>query len=194
MNIVKYKKTYGVYNLIEWHALLRMGKATVKVPFTGGSITTQGITPATYTTEDPIIQFAIERSPEYSSGKIKLVRRVKLDGTVEIEHNIPKPIPIVIETKSDDSTAVTDGETGSESSQEDEETGSAVAEDEDSEKEECDKEGYAQEKQLVEMEFDNNDDAKDYLETTFGCIRSKLRNRADIIAAGKANGVEIGFN
>lgn len=46
---------------------------------------------------------------------------------------------------------------------------------------------------MTEVEFSCNDDAKDYLEQTFGCIRSKLRNREDIVSAGKAHNVEIIF-
>ena len=44
------------------------------------------------------------------------------------------------------------------------------------------------------MEFDNNDDAKDFLESKFGYVRAKLRNRADIVAAGEANGIAISFS
>ena len=59
----KRKVTYGVYHLVEWIAVLSLGKAKVKVQFTGGATTTQGVTPATYTTADPEVQFAIERTP-----------------------------------------------------------------------------------------------------------------------------------
>ncbi|MCX4279262.1 hypothetical protein, partial [Muribaculum sp.] len=45
----------------------------------------------------------------------------------------------------------------------------------------------------TQVEFSCNDDAKDYLEQTFGFVRSKLRNREDIVAAGKARGVDIIF-
>ena len=44
------KKVYGVYNIVEWYANIRAGKATVKVLFSGGAMTTQGVTPATFTT------------------------------------------------------------------------------------------------------------------------------------------------
>ncbi|WP_289757107.1 hypothetical protein [Muribaculum intestinale] len=180
----KAKKTYGVYNLIEWHARLRMGKATVKVAFTGGSITTQGVTPATFTTENPVIQFAIENSPEFHNGKIRVVRSVKLNGVVEIECNVPKvahdvpspiPAPITIESVAapvengdNDSDMQTDNEAKAEDSVK---TTSAT----------------------TQVEFSCNDDAKDYLEQTFGLVRSKLRNREDIVAAGKAHDVEIIF-
>ena len=160
----KTKTTYGVYNLIEWHALLRLGKAAVKVHFSGGSITTQGVTPATFTTEDPVIQFAIERSPEFRNGKIKVVRRATLNETVEIECNVPKainsepsPNPALAETTA---APVVESET-------------APA--------------------LTQVEFSCNDDAKDYLEQNFGYVRSKLKNRDEIINAGKTHGIEIFF-
>ena len=45
----------------------------------------------------------------------------------------------------------------------------------------------------IQVEFSCNDDAKDYLEQTFGFVRSKLHNREDIVAAGKTHGVDIIF-
>lgn len=189
MNTKKTKTTYGVYNLIEWHARLRMGKATVKVAFTGGSITTQGVTPATFTTENPVIQFAIENSPEFHNGKIKVVRCVKLNGVVEIECNVPKvalpiPAPAPISAKSVDAPVKEDVD-------------APVKEDENAPDTQADNEVEAEDNEAApantQVEFSCNDDAKDYLEQTFGFVRSKLRNREDIVAAGKARGVDIIF-
>lgn len=188
MNMKKTKTTYGVYNLIEWHALLRLGKASVKVQFTGGSITTQGVTPATFTTEDPVIQFAIERSPEFRNGKIKVVRTATLNEVVEIECNVPKakysaPSPIPTPTPAPipaecEAAPVKEGEIANNT--------------------EADNKAEAEDKSETspaptQVEFSCNDDAKDYLEQTFSCIRSKLRNREDIINAGKTHNVEIIF-
>ena len=184
MNRTKSKTTYGVYNMIEWYALMRMGKATVKVPFTGGSITPQGVTPATYTTSDPVIQFAIERSPDYLSGKIKVIRRVDLKEAIEVERNAPKSLtsdfaPVELNVSKadpagDQSAAVNHmPETNVDDS-------------------ECDS-GPADEIVTTQVEFSCNDDAKDYLEQNFGFIRSKLKNRDEIIAAGKSKGIEIIF-
>lgn len=180
----KTKTTYGVYNLIEWYAILRMGRATVKVPFTGGSITTQGVTPATFTTDNPVTQFAIERSPEFLSGKIKVVRRVNLNGVVEIERNSPKVVP-------NDHNATSTAETTDAPALEDSvpfET-SVSPTDNGTEVESIAESAPS----LTPVEFSCNDDAKDYLEQTFGLVRSKLRNRDDIVAAGKTHGVEINF-
>ena len=200
MNVNKSKTTYGVYNLIEWHALLHLGKGRVKVTFTGGSITTQGVTPATFTTEDPVVQFAIERSPEFKSGKIKVVRRVKLEGLIPIERNGLGPRSEALAQNHSGAEAGTSGlgprsealaqnhsggmgqdggggfgaEDGAGSSEEGGETAAA---------------GIG----MTQVEFASNDEAKDYLEQNFGLVRSKLRNKEDIYKAGKANGVEIFF-
>ena len=200
MNVNKSKTTYGVYNLIEWHALLHLGKGRVKVTFTGGSITTQGVTPATFTTEDPVVQFAIERSPEFKSGKIKVVRRVKLEGLIPIERNGLGPRSKDLAQNHSGAEAGTSGlgsrsealaqnhsggmgqdggggfgaEDGAGSSEEGGETAAA---------------GIG----MTQVEFASNDEAKDYLEQNFGLVRSKLRNKEDIYKAGKANGVEIFF-
>lgn len=167
MDKTKTKTTYGVYNLIEWQALLGAGRARVKVPFTGGSITTQGVTPATYTTENPVIQFAIERSPEFRSGKIKVVRRVRLEGEIEIERNASGP---------------TDGGNVRMDEEESGDTDGAHTED-----------VAAQAPGPERMEFTCNDDAKDWLEQKWGFVRSKLRTREDIVTAGRRKGVEIVF-
>lgn len=199
-NMNKTKTTYGVYNLIEWHALLRMGKATVRVNFTGGSITTQGVTPATFTTEDPIVQFAIEKSPEFKSGKIKVVNRVKLGGDVKIERNPPK-----LRFTGEDAKKTTEVKTeGGEECTESEVNDRKLLGDEccvkDASEEDCAgtpedlPELVPADTGVIEKEFDNNDDARDYLEQNFGFIRSKLRNRADIVAAGKVHGIIISFS
>lgn len=206
MNVNKSKTTYGVYNLIEWHALLHLGKGRVKVTFTGGSITAQGVTPATFTTEDPVVQFAIERSPEFKSGKIKVVRRVKLEGLIPIERNGLGARSKDLAQNYSGTEAGTSGlgpraealaqnysggmgqDGGSGFGAEDgamEQDGAGSSE----EGGETAAAGIG----MTQVEFASNDEAKDYLEQNFGLVRSKLRNREDIYKAGKANGVEIFF-
>lgn len=191
------KIIYGVYNLVEWHAILRMGKTVVKVPFTGGSITTQGVSPATFATSNPVVQMAIERSQEFASGKIKIVRSSPLGGEVPVERNPLKSVISEPVAETGDSTGenVADGTLAEEREMEcaagDEMCADEAEDVEDAEDELVEEEvGH---KAMTQVEFSVNDDAKDYLESTFGCVRSKLRTRADIVAAGKANGVEIIF-
>lgn len=74
------RKTYGVRGYMEWVALIPCGKATMRVHFSGGSLTGYGVTPAEYTTQNPMTQTIIENSKEYKSGKIFLLREVEGNG------------------------------------------------------------------------------------------------------------------
>lgn len=71
-------KTYGVSGLLEWSAVIKAGKAAINVMFSGGSLNGYGITPATYTTSNAIIQAIIENSAYFQSGKIKLLSTAPL--------------------------------------------------------------------------------------------------------------------
>ena len=74
------KKTYGVQGYMEWQALIRCGKATLTVHFRGGSLTGYGVTPAEFTTENPMTQAIIENSDYFKKGKIFLMREVEGTG------------------------------------------------------------------------------------------------------------------
>ena len=65
---------------MEWVALIECGKATVKVHFSGGSLTGYGVTPAEFTTQNPMTQEIIENSKEFKSGKIFLLREIEGTG------------------------------------------------------------------------------------------------------------------
>lgn len=200
----KKKITYGVYNIIEWHAALAIGKAKVRVSFTGGAVTTNGVTPATFTTSDPIVQLAIQRSKEFTSGKIKIVRSNTLQEEVAIERNVKAPAK-----KASESTQMnpkTNGGTITDESPVSEDTQAEALEDSEEmsiESETSDVVTAAEEKEVpigaesvteeLTKSFAVNDDAKDYLVEEFGFIRSKLRTRDDIIKAGKSRGVNIVF-
>ena len=65
---------------MEWVALIECGKATVKVHFSGGSLTGYGVTPAEFTTQNPMTQAIIENSKDFKSGKIFLLREIEGTG------------------------------------------------------------------------------------------------------------------
>lgn len=141
-----------------------------------------GVTPATYTTSSFLIQQAIENSNEFKRGRIRIVRTIELDEEIHIERPKPAPTP----------TPTAEAEKVPEPT---EEAAAAAAEvnAEDGATSEKQPEESAPTAPLTQVEFSCNDDAKDYLEQTFGYVRSKLRNREDIINAGKAHNVEIIF-
>lgn len=65
------KRTYAVAGMMEWNVLIPAGRSTVRVHFSGGTVTGYGVSPATYTTENPAVMHLIEQSFWYRSGKIK---------------------------------------------------------------------------------------------------------------------------
>lgn len=103
----KLKITYGVIGINEWHTNIPLGKASVRVSFTGGATTLNGVIPASYTTDNPIVQMAIERSQAFLSGKIKKIRSYTTDEEIQIEVNPPKPSWDASQTTPSESTATT---------------------------------------------------------------------------------------
>ena len=78
-------KVYGVKGLMEWVATIQVGKATIRVPFSGGSMSAFGVIPATYKTSDVVMQHIIERSNYFASGKITLLRTFVTEEEIKAE-------------------------------------------------------------------------------------------------------------
>lgn len=183
----KKRVTYGVSGMMEFQAIIKIGRSAMKVLFTDGSMNAMGTNPATYTTDNLMVQHAIENSDHFKRGRIHIVRTVPLDEEVHIDRNpkretppapAPDPAPLNGDQNAPEEETKQDNE---EESQPEEDVKKAEEE-------------TPAPTTMTEMEFDNNDDAKDFLETNFGYIRSKLRNRADIVAAGEAHGIAISFS
>ena len=69
-------KTYGVRGLMEWWVELPTHQEkikTVKVMFTGGQISGYRISPARFTTADPVLQEIIEQSDHFRKNRIYLM-------------------------------------------------------------------------------------------------------------------------
>lgn len=188
------RKTYGIYGYIEYQAVINVGQNKIKIPFTGGTVSAFGTTPATFETDNLVAQISIEHSPEYRSGKISLLRDVELDRNIEIGNNgkpvakggrlagTPGPVGLgkgIAENGIGTERAQgTDGDGVSAASGE---AASAVAS------------GDVAPAITEEVEFSCVDDAKEYLTEKFGAQKSKLRTRAAIIECGKQYGVDIVF-
>lgn len=180
----KKRITYGVYGMMEYQALIKIGKATLKVQFTDGSITAYGQNPAQFTTADFIVQHAIENSSDYKRGRIKRVSVIELDEDVHIERN-------PVKATAQEATATAESATASANepaSATTDETAASV----DGEAAPAEAEAEDSTSTMTEVEFTCNADAKEYLENTFG-VKASLRTRADIIACGETYGVKISF-
>ncbi len=85
-----YKKKYGVFGLLEYHAVLPLGGGSVRVDFQHGSINTRGVEPATFTTENQIVQKLIEDSDKFKSGRIKLIEKIVIGEAKEESASVSK--------------------------------------------------------------------------------------------------------
>ena len=192
----KKRITYGVYGMMEYQTIIKIGRATLKVLFTDGSMTAIGQNPAKYTTSDFLVQRAIENSSEFKKGRIQVVDTIELDEDVRIERNPAKPstqtanvaAKAVIEDKPakaslSQTTPVTeDADTKETADEPTEEVNAGVVTPTD----EADAE-------TIEVEFTDNQEAKDYIFKNFGVKPGTMRNREDIKAVGETYGVKITF-
>lgn len=80
---MKKRITYEIHGQIERNSYFRIGKALVRIEFTGGSINSTGVYPAHYVTENPLFQQAIENSDAFRNGEIKR-------GKVEVINEVCK--------------------------------------------------------------------------------------------------------
>lgn len=164
----------------------------MKVLFTGGSMTAMGVNPAKFTTDSLLTQQAIENSQQFKKGLIKKINVIELNEEVKILRN-PAPVP----KKEIEAPAVAD-EVSPQSPKE----APVEAEQPEKETEEISNANSGETSEeasptpvdgLLQVEFSLNEDAKDYLEQNFGVNKAKLKNRPQIIACAKENGVDLIF-
>ena len=199
----KKRITYGVYGMMEYQSIIKIGRATLKVLFSDGSMTAFGQNPAKYTTSDFLVQRAIENSSDFKRGRISVVSSIELDEEVRIERNPAKKETVKAantEAKSTagETTTVTDGEqtatkgvaeaTAKEETPADETSASTDEAEAEAEQEAT----TSTTDGATEVEFTTNQEAKDYLANTFG-VTTAFRNRAEIVACGATYGVKITF-
>lgn len=178
--------------MMEYQAIIKIGRSAMKVTFTDGSMNAMGTSPATYTTDNLMVQHAIENSDQFKRGRIRIVNTIDLDEEVYIDRN-PKHEPTNTPNDGEAAAPTADKDNHPDEHESKDETQEAVDEDADDNAPVAAEAESSASAGLTPMEFDNNDDAKDFLESTFGYVRSRLRNRADIVAAGEANGISISF-
>lgn len=178
----KKRITYGVNGMMEYQAVIKVGKKNVNILFSDGSVSAMGTTPASFTTDNIIIQNAIEASNDFKRGLISVVRTINLDEELHVLRNnsntdySPRTYPTIQSVQGENSVSgeISINQTDEGNTDVSEKSKDTVT--------------------LTKVEFACNDDAKDYLEQKLGYIRYKLRNREDIINAGKSHGIDIIFS
>ena len=159
---MRYKKTYGIHGLLEWHGDIVSNGAKMRVSFTNGSTTAYGVAPATFTTGDPLTQHIIENSDQFKNGRIVVVRSAPIPGTENDGKAAGGPVHSTdTENRPEEGEGAEGDDTGGEGAGK------------------------------VQVKVSSVEDAKDYLVEHFGIAGSKLRTRAACIAAGEENGIEF---
>lgn len=209
--------------MMEYQTIIKIGRATLKVLFTDGSMTAIGQNPAKYTTSDFLVQRAIENSSEFKKGRIQVVDTIELDEEVRIERNPAKPSTqaakvaamAVIDNKpteaflshttpvaedvEDETTEESDADVVTPTDEADTDTiEDEVADitEEEAEEDTTSEETSAEDNTAegkTEVEFTDNQEAKDYIFKNFGVKPGTMRNREDIKAVGATYGVKITF-
>lgn len=196
---------------MEWVALIECGKATVKVHFSGGSLTGYGVTPAEFTTQNPMTQAIIENSKEFKSGKIFLLREIEGTGKfkefVRGQHaNEGNHLGGQAATASAIAGTALDADgtskTPAAASADDEEPMSDPINDEDTESADDENSTDASEAETVEdseatvtadgkaiIDVTDLDDARDYLCENFGIARSSLRSNVSVYRAAEEHNI-----
>lgn len=169
---------YGVDGMLEYQALINVGEAKMKIPFTNGSTNEAGRMPATFRTSNPVVQMAIENSNEFKKGFIRKVHEALTGDDVYIESE---------HVALSGGSAVVQRDTQPKSEEKAERQETNVTADESFSK------GVGKACGVITREFSCNDDAKDFFETEFGIKRSSMRTRADITSVGLAHGIEVKF-
>ena len=205
------RKTYGVSGYMEWVALIECGKATVKVHFSGGSLTGYGVTPAEFTTQNPMTQAIIENSKEFKSGKIFLLREIEGTGKfkefVRGQHaNEGNHLGGQAATASAIAGTALDADgtskTPAVASADDEEPMSDPINDEETEPADNEESTDDTEAETVEdseatvtadgkaiIDVTDLDDARDYLCENFGIARSSLRSNVSVPRAAEEHNI-----
>ena len=96
------QKTYGVYGMIEWSILLNVAGRIMNIDFEGGLASGTGIRPATFTTRNEIVQFAIENSGHFKKGRIILVSEMDIEEPNEVIAEATEIIPTDTEVAAED--------------------------------------------------------------------------------------------
>lgn len=196
---------------MEWVALIECGKATVKVHFSGGSLTGYGVTPAEFTTQNPMTQAIIENSKEFKNGKIFLLREIEGTGKfkefVRGQHaNEGNHLGGQAATASAIAGTALDADgtskTPTVASVDDEEPMSDPINDEETEPSDDEESTDDTEAETVEdseatvsadgkaiIDVTDLDDARDYLCENFGIARSSLRSNVSVYRAAEEHNI-----
>lgn len=79
------KKTYAARGLLDWQLALNVAGAIIRICFSGGSMGSNGVVPAKYTTDNEAIQRLIENTDHFRKGRIFVVAVMPVDSCNRVQ-------------------------------------------------------------------------------------------------------------
>ncbi|MDE7377531.1 MAG: hypothetical protein K2N13_01035 [Paraprevotella sp.] len=184
------KITYGAPRLVDWVAQVKAGAATLRVHFTGGALTSYGVTPAEYTTSNPFIQKVIENSTYFKEGRIILLRKATIPDSPKPKSKKPKaqpaPTPVVEKPEAETQTIETPAPVAPSAPTVETEQQQNVAETSDKTESENNETS-----ELTKVEVTCLQDAQAYLQENFNISSYKVRSYEAAQRAGAEHGIEF---
>lgn len=170
--------------MMEYQTIVRVGKNSVKVNFSGGSISNGCMQPARFSTKNLIIQNAIETSDEFMKGRIRLEKAIGLNEEIKVE----KPASTIDNAQC---TMPNQGDSGNLLSPEDKRADpeAETSRRQDEEQSVDSGERDSQEGELQEVEVSCKDVAKQYLQDHFNERPAPLRRWDDVQACAAKHGI-----
>lgn len=183
-------KTYGVFGKVEYVMMASVANKTVTIDFSGGSINNRGVIPASFKTNNPLVQRALEASDEFKVGIVKLIQNIpeecdmraakareeaqvraareaeekaKADAAAKQKEVKQEAVPTAGDSK--ENAAVDEQEAGAEEANKVEEK--------------------------IKVEVSCKEDAVEYLKANHGYTSSKLRSNEAIERAASEHGIEF---
>ena len=182
------KITYGAPRLVDWVAQIKAGAATVRVHFTGGALTSYGVTPAEYTTTNPFIQKVIENSSYFKEGRITLIRKTEIPNSAKPKASKAKsktaPAPIIEKPNVEAQTKETP-EPATTPTVETKREQTMTESGDKTEPENCETSG------LTKVEVTCLQDAQAYLQENFNISSYKVRSYEAAQRAGAEHGIQF---
>lgn len=185
---------------------VKLGKRMLVIPFTGGITSKNGVIPASYSTSNAIVQFAIEHSAHFKSGLVKLLKKIGSEepkpvslatvaaqtGTVKKETVEIPSTPTETQAKQEEGNETIDEDNGEQDNGEQDNgdsEGDAAPSSETDEATTTEEAAANTAGTTEEVTVSCIDDAREYLVEKFGVAPSKLRYKKNITDYAAEHGV-----
>lgn len=182
---------------------ISIANSYVNVDFAGGSINNRGVIPACYTTNNPLVQKALEDSNEFKSGIIQIIQAIPETSDVRVARAKEEAERARVEAEQRAQEEA--GNKGSEpqpESQASEQGGEAKAEEPAQGQQAADSQPAADAQEVVAdavpvdetgtkttVEVTCREDAVEYLKANFGYTTIKLRQKGAVKRAAEEHGI-----